>query len=106
MSEPTAKAFGTVGIWVATAFILVLGVFRANWNGDVAMFMMLVIVVVVCAASAISTAAVWGWRGSNRVPDKRQQEPELGTEPGAPPKGGPAMRPGDPGAGGGPPSVS
>lgn len=106
MSEPTAKAVGTVGIWAATALIMACGVFRANWNGYIAMSMMLVVVVVVCAAASISTAAVWGWRRATHVPVKRPEKQQRGAEPGTPPNGGPATSPGNWGVTEGPPSVS
>ena len=64
MSELTARAVGTVGIWIAVAVILAFGVFRANWNGSLAMFLMFM--VVVCGAASISTTAVWGWRPGKR----------------------------------------
>lgn len=70
MGEDTAKAVGTVGIWVATAVILAFGMFRMNWNGDTAMFMMFMVVILVCGAASISTAAVWGWRRAKRASDK------------------------------------
>jgi hypothetical protein len=78
MSDATAKAIGTIGIWIATAVILAFGVFRMNWNGDAALLIMFMTVVVVCGAAGISTAAVWGWtkRGSGAPPDEKQ----LGAE--------------------------
>jgi hypothetical protein len=62
MDERSARAISTVGIWAAVAVTLAFGVFRTNWNGDVAMLLMFLCVVVICGAAAISTAAVWGWR--------------------------------------------
>jgi hypothetical protein len=75
VSDQTAKAMGTVGIWIAVAVILALGVFRMNWNGDVAMLLMVVIVIVICGAAGVSTAAVWGWKPGKTTPEDRQRSP-------------------------------
>jgi hypothetical protein len=61
MSEATARAVGTVGIWAEEAVILAFGVFRTNWNGDLAMLFLFLIVLMVCATAGVSTAALWGW---------------------------------------------
>ena len=76
MTEVTARAISTVGIWIATAVILTFGVFRVNWNGDAAMFFMFMIVIIICFAASVSTAAAWGWkpgkRGADAQPEKRE----------------------------------
>jgi len=74
MSEATARAVGTVGIWVAVSVILAFGVFRANWNGDIALVIMLTTVVIVCGAASISTAAIWGWKPSKKAPAVQSEE--------------------------------
>lgn len=73
MSETTGRTIGTVGIWIAVAVILAAGVFRMNWNGDVAMLLMLFVVVVICTAASVSTAAIWGWKPSKRPSDRPPQ---------------------------------
>ena len=64
MTDTTARTIGTVGIWLAVAVVLTFGVFRADWNGTLAMLLMLVVVALICAAATISTALVWAWRPS------------------------------------------
>ena len=64
MNEATARAVGTVGVWAGAAVILALGVFRTNWNGDIAMLILSLIVLMVYAAAGVSAAAVWGWRAA------------------------------------------
>jgi hypothetical protein len=75
MSEFTARAVGTVGIWAGAAVILAFGAFRTNWNGDLAMLFLFLIVLMVCATAGLSTAAVWGWRAAR---------PPAGAPPEAP----------------------
>jgi hypothetical protein len=66
MTEPTARAVGTIGIWLATAIILTFGVFHMTWNGDIATLLMLILVLAICAAATIATATVWGWRPAKK----------------------------------------
>jgi hypothetical protein len=80
MSEATARAIGTVGIWAATAVILAFGVFRVNWNGDTAMFMMFMVVILICGAASISTAAVWAWGRAKPISGKRSEAQQLSPE--------------------------
>ncbi|HZY90216.1 MAG TPA: hypothetical protein VFE78_35670 [Gemmataceae bacterium] len=75
MGEATARVVGTVGIWAGAAVILAFGVFRTNWNGDLAMLFLFLIVVIVCAAAGLSTAAVWGWRPARPPSDSRPEAP-------------------------------
>jgi hypothetical protein len=75
VSDQTAKAVGTVGIWIAVAIILAFGVFRMNWNGDVAMLLMVVVVFVICGAAGFSTASVWGWRPGKATSEDRRGSP-------------------------------
>jgi hypothetical protein len=64
MLSDTARMIGTVGIWFAVAVILTFGVFRIDWSGEGAMFIMVTVVAIVCGAAALSTVAVWRGRGS------------------------------------------
>jgi hypothetical protein len=69
MNEVTGRTIGTASIWIAVAVILTFGVFRMNWNGDLAMLFLLIIAVTLCAAAGISTAAIWGWKPNQRPSD-------------------------------------
>jgi hypothetical protein len=59
MSNMTARAVSTVGIWLAVAVSLAAGVFQRNWTGDMALLMLFMIVVALCGAAAGATVAVW-----------------------------------------------
>jgi hypothetical protein len=74
VNDQSSKAVSTVGIWIAVAIVLVFGVFRMNWNGDVAMLLMVLIVIIICGAAGVSTAAVWGWRLGRTTPDDRRRD--------------------------------
>jgi hypothetical protein len=80
MRDTTARALGTIGIWISVAVILAFGVFRINWNGDSALFAMFLTVVVICGGATISTAAVWGWGRSRHVSGKSPQEEHVRRE--------------------------
>ena len=59
MHDNTAKTIATVGIWLSVAIILAFGVFRFNWNGDSALFVLAMCVLAICGAATISTAVIW-----------------------------------------------
>jgi hypothetical protein len=73
MSDMTARAVSTVGIWLAVAISLAAGVFQRNWTGDLALLMLLLIVVSVCGAAAGATAAVWYGSGKSAEPASSNQ---------------------------------
>ncbi len=81
MSEATARAVGTVGIWAGAAVILAFGVFRTNWNGDLAMLFLFLIVLLVCATAGVSTAAVWGWRAARPSAGAQPEPPPVTPQP-------------------------
>ena len=59
MSDNAAKTLATTAIWIATALIFVLGVFRVKINGDGPIFFWFIISVVLAAAPALATAKIW-----------------------------------------------
>jgi hypothetical protein len=70
MSQTTARAVATVGIWAAVAVILAFGAFQQQWSGD----LISLVVFVVCGAACVSTVVVWGWGPGKPVPDARPED--------------------------------
>lgn len=67
MQSDTARMIGTLGVWIAVAVTLALGVFRTNWNEA---FWCVLVVAVICVAATASTAAIWTSGRRNDTPGR------------------------------------
>ena len=62
MAYTIARMMSTIGVWAATACILTLGVFQAEWPSQFAVLGNFFVVTVVCGAAFGSTATIWRLR--------------------------------------------
>ena len=62
MAYTIARMMSTISVWVATACILILGVFQADWPSEFAIVGHFLTVTVVCGAAFGSTATIWRLR--------------------------------------------
>jgi hypothetical protein len=75
MHDNVAKTMSTVCIWLGLTVVLTFGVFKINWNGEMAMMLMFLSVVVICTAAGFSTAFVCGWRPNTSSAATRTVQP-------------------------------
>ena len=62
MAYIIARTMSTLGVWTATACILILGVFQAEWSSQFAVLGNFFVVTVVCGTAFGSTATIWRLR--------------------------------------------
>jgi hypothetical protein len=78
MSDATARAVATVGIWAGAAVILAFGAFRTTWGGDYGVVFLLLTVVMVLTAAGVCTGVVWGWKPPKPPPGARPEDRQPG----------------------------